>query len=155
MSKTNDMTIKYRISCDNNDIDTEKVYSFISDSYWAKGLPRPVFDKAINNSLCFSVIQASGTNVGVQVGFARMITDKAIFAYLADVFILPDHRGQGLSKQLIKFIKEHHELQGLRRVVLATADAHQLYRQFDFTPLHNPEYFMEVWQPKVYQNNLD
>jgi len=152
MSTTNDMTIKYRISCDNNDIDTEKVYSFISDSYWAKGLPRPVFDKAINNSLCFSVIQASGTNVGVQVGFARMITDRATFAYLADVYIDESVRGQGLSKALMQSIMAHEELQGLRRIMLATKDAHGLYEQFGFVKLIDIDIFMQLWNPAVYKN---
>ncbi len=152
MLTTNDMTMKYRISCDNNDIDIEKVYTFISESYWAKGLPRQVFNKAINNSLCFSVLEESDGNVDVQVGFARMITDRATFAYLADVYIDESVRGQGLSKALMQSIMDHNELQGLRRIMLATKDAHGLYEQFGFVKLIDIDIFMQLWNPAVYEN---
>jgi len=145
------MNNNYYLSDDKSLLNIDVVFKFLTNCYWSKGVPLTTLKKAIENSLCFGVYTAEHQ----QIGFARMITDKATFAYLADVFILPEHRGQGLSKKLITFIKEHDELQGLRRVVLATADAHQLYQQFDFTPLHNPEYFMEVWQPGVYQKNID
>ncbi|SHO54601.1 acetyltransferase [Vibrio quintilis] len=102
--------------------------------------------KAIANSLCFGVYKDSGE----QVGFARMITDKATFAYLSDVFISETHRGAGLSKWLIHEIVSHPELQGLRRIVLATSDAHGLYEQYGFKPIANPEIFMQIWQPDVY-----
>jgi len=148
---SNDMTMKYRISCDNNEIDTEKVYTFLSESYWAKGLPRDVFDKAINNSLCFSVLETSDVD-DVQVGFARMITDRATFAYLADVYIDESARGQGLSKVLMQSIMAHEELQGLRRIMLATKDAHGLYEQFGFVKLIDIDIFMQLWNPAVYEN---
>ncbi len=149
---SNDMTMKYRISCDNNEIDTEKVYTFLSESYWAKGLPRDVFDKAINNSLCFSVLETSDVDDDVQVGFARMITDRATFAYLADVYIDESARGQGLSKVLMQSIMAHEELQGLRRIMLATKDAHGLYEQFGFVKLIDIDIFMQLWNPAVYEN---
>jgi len=140
------MNNNYYLSDDKNLLDIDIIYNFLSNCYWSKNVPLATVKKAIENSLCFGVY----TTEHQQVGFARMITDKATFAYLADVFILPEFRGQGLSKQLISYIKEHDELQGLRRIVLATADAHQLYQQYEFTSLNNPEYFMEIWQPNVY-----
>ena len=84
------------------------------------------------------------------IGFARMITDKASFAYLADVFIVESHRGLGLCKMLMTFITEYQSLQGLRRILLAISDAHELYKEFDFTPLSNPHFFMEKWLPDIY-----
>jgi N-acetylglutamate synthase-like GNAT family acetyltransferase len=152
MSDSNDMTVKYRISCDNKDIDTNKVYTFLSESYWAKGLPRTVFEKAINHSLCFSVLKSTNLQNEVQIGFARMITDRATFAYLADVFILESERGQGLSKALMQTIMAHEDLQGLRRMMLATKDAHGLYEQFGFTKLIDIDIFMQLWNPAVYEN---
>lgn len=152
MNESNDMTIKYRISCDNNDIDRATVYTFLSESYWAKGLPKAVFEKAIKHSLCFSVLQTSHLQGDVQVGFARMITDRATFAYLADVFILESVRGQGLSKALMQTIMAHDDLQGLRRMMLATKDAHGLYEQFGFTKLIDIDIFMQLWNPAVYEN---
>tara|TARA_Y100000034_G_C6573392_1_gene248541 strand:- start:31 stop:429 length:399 start_codon:yes stop_codon:yes gene_type:complete len=123
------------------------IHQYISRSYWAKDIPQQTMIKAIENSLCFGVFKDSGE----QVGFARMITDKATFAYLADVFILENHRGKGLSKWLMDHIVEHPDLQGLRRMVLATRDAHGLYEQYGFTPLNSPSTFMELHQPDVYK----
>ena len=100
----------------------------------------------MENSLCFAVLDGEGK----LVGFARMITDKATFAYLADVFILESHRGHGLCKMLMTFITQYPSLQGLRRVLLATSDAHDLYKKFDFKPLSNPNLFMEKWVPDNY-----
>jgi GNAT superfamily N-acetyltransferase len=104
-------------------------------------------EKAIKNSLCFGVFTDSGN----QVAFARMVTDSATFAYLADVFVLKEHRGKGLSKLLMQVIIAHPELQGLRRMALATSDAHSLYEQFGFKALGSPESFMELHQPDVYK----
>lgn len=125
------------------------IHQYISRSYWAKDIPLSTMKKAIENSLCFGVFNGSDE----QVGFARMITDKATFAYLADVFILENHRGKGLSKWLMEHIVEHHDLQGLRRMILATRDAHGLYNQYGFTPLNSPNTFMELHQPDVYQQD--
>ncbi|WP_232475420.1 GNAT family N-acetyltransferase [Permianibacter aggregans] len=123
------------------------IHGYLSQSYWAKDIPLATLQRALQNSLCFGVF----TDSGEQVGFARMITDRATFAYLADVFILDAYRGKGLSKWLMQTLTEHPDLQGLRRSVLATRDAHGLYRQFGYTALNKPETFMECWQPDVYQ----
>ncbi|WP_286262853.1 GNAT family N-acetyltransferase [Thalassotalea atypica] len=141
--------MNYSISTNPSDFDFETIYKYLSNSYWAKDIPRTTLKKAIEHSLCFAVLADDNK----QVGFARLITDKATFAYLADVFIIEKHRGKGLSKQLIKAIIEHPELQGLRRMVLATKDAHGLYQQFGFKAIAQPEIFMEVWDPEVYQNS--
>ncbi len=140
------MVSGYKISSEKNDMDINVIHGYLTESYWAKGIPVVTMKKAISNSLCFGVFLASGE----QVGFARLVTDSATFAYLADVFILEPHQGKGLSKWLIKTIVEHPDLQGLRRIALATKDAHGLYQQFGFTPLTVPELFMEKHTPDVY-----
>jgi N-acetylglutamate synthase-like GNAT family acetyltransferase len=137
---------EFKISTDNNDLDLEVIYEFISHSYWAADIPKATLEKAISNSFCFGVYDASGH----QVGFARLITDKATFAYLADVFIIESQRGRGLSKWLVETIVTHPELQGLRRMILATRDAHGLYAQYGFKPVENPEVLMQIWQPNIY-----
>lgn len=136
---------QYQISTDRQRIDVAVVHAYLTQSYWSPGIPRKVVERAIENSLCFGVYL--GTQ---QIGFARIISDKATFAYLADVFILEPHRGKGLSKWLMEFITRHEELQGLRRFMLATKDAHGLYEQFGFTPLANPSRMMEKFNPNVY-----
>ncbi len=137
----------YKTSSDVNDMDLETIHGFVSHSYWAKDIPLKTMEKAINNSLCFGIFTESDE----QVAFARMITDSATFAYLADVFVLKEHRGKGLSKLLMQVIIAHPELQGLRRMALATSDAHSLYEQFGFKALGSPESFMELHQPDVYK----
>lgn len=141
------MVAGYYVSSDVTQLDIDVIHGFLSQSYWAKDIPLATMQRALDNSLCFGVYADSG----VQVGFARMITDRATFAYLSDVFIVPEHRGQGLSKLLMSEIVAHADLQGLRRMALATSDAHGLYQQFGFTPLNHPSSFMELWQPNVYQ----
>ena len=138
----------YKITTDKTFIDIKVVHEFIATSYWAKNIPLTVLQKAIENSLCFSVL-AQGNQ---QVGFARLITDKATFAYLADVFIVNEHRGKGLSKWLIETIVSHPETTGLRKMMLATSGAHGLYAQFGFLPIDNPEILMQIWQPNIYSN---
>lgn len=134
------------ISAERGDIDFELVYRFLhEDAYWCRGIPRAVLEKAIANSLCFSAFAD-----GRQIGFARVITDQASFAYLCDVFVLPQARGQGASKALLQAIDAHPDLQGLRRFLLATADAHGLYAQYGFAPLTRPERFMERYRPDAY-----
>ena len=140
------MVSGYSISSNPKEMDLSVIHGYLSSSYWAKGIPLQVMEKAVNNSLCFGVF----TNTGEQVAFARMITDYATSAYLADVFVLEKHRGKGISKWLVKTIIEYPDLQGLRRMLLATSDAHCLYQQFGFTPLNSPELFMELHQPDVY-----
>jgi len=127
-------------------LDENLIHRVLSQSYWAKGIPRAVVARSIRNSLCFVVLKGHE-----QVGFARVITDYATFAYLADVFILEEYRGGGLGRFLMQCIMQHPELQGLRRWTLATRDAHDLYAQFGFKPLANPDRFMELHNPDVYQ----
>ncbi|HCG5296640.1 TPA: GNAT family N-acetyltransferase [Vibrio parahaemolyticus] len=136
----------FKISTENDELDFEIIYQFISKSYWASGIPIDTLKKAISNSFCFGVFDHEGK----QVGFARLITDKATFAYLADVFIVETCRGIGLSKWLVETIVSHPELQGLRRIVLATRDAHGLYAQYGFQPIESPEMLMQIWQPNIY-----
>jgi len=135
----------YEITCDRTRFDIGAIHRFLSQTYWSPGIPRPVVERAIANSLCFAVFHGAQ-----QVGFARVITDKATFAYLADVYILPEHRGMGLSRRLLEQIIQHPDLQGLRRILLATRDAHALYAKFGFKPLANPDRIMEIHYPDVY-----
>jgi GNAT superfamily N-acetyltransferase len=138
--------MNFRISTDPAEIDFEIVHRFLhADAYWCKGIPRAVLEKAIAHSLCFSAFVDHR-----QVGFARVVTDRATFAYLCDVFVLPEARGQGTSKAMMKAIDAHPDLQGLRRFLLATADAHALYAQYGFVPLTRSERFMERYKPDVY-----
>jgi N-acetylglutamate synthase-like GNAT family acetyltransferase len=132
-------------------MDFDAIHHYLSRSYWAEKIPKNVMLKAIENSLCFGVLQREDNGNSKQVGFARLITDSATFAYLADVYVLEEHRSKGLSKQMMKKIVEHPQLQGLRRIMLATRDAHGLYEQFGFTPLADEKMFMQLWAPSVYQ----
>ena len=133
----------FQISTDKTLLDFELMYKYLNgDSYWAKGIPEERLKNAIENSICFGVYKQNK-----QVGLARVVTDKATFAYICDVFILPGQRGFGLSKWLMQTIITYPELQGLRRWSLATADAHGLYSQFGFTPLSRPENWMEKFNP--------
>ncbi|HEY6906975.1 MAG TPA: GNAT family N-acetyltransferase [Ignavibacteriaceae bacterium] len=127
------------ISTDKALLNTEVIYNFLNSSYWAQGRTLQVIKKSIRNSLCFGVFLD-----GQQIGFARVISDYATFAYLADVFILEEYRGNGFSKKLLKYILSHPDLQNMKRWMLATRDAHNLYRKFGFTQLKNPERFMEI-----------
>lgn len=142
----------YCISTDPARFDFEVIYDYLSASYWSAGIPRVTVHRGIRNSLCFGVLHHDPKSRSeAQVGFARIISDRASFAYLADVFILEPHRGKGLSKWLMECIISHPELQGLRRWMLATRDAQGLYAKFGFTPLHAPERFMQRWDPDVYK----
>lgn len=133
----------FQISTDQSLIDFETVYRYLHfESYWAKGISEEKLHTAIKNSLCFGIYKQS-----TQAGFARVVTDRSTFAYICDVFILPEFRGSGLSKWLIQTIVTHPELQGLRRWSLATADAHGLYSQFGFSPISRPDRWMEIFTP--------
>ena len=138
----------YEISDDKARLDTDLIHGFLKGSYWSPGVPRAIVERAIRESLCFG-----GYRGAEQVGFARVVTDKATFAYLGDVFILDAHRGQGLSKRLMAMIAAHPDLQGLRRFMLATKDAHGLYEQFGFRALGSPSTYMEILRPDVYQQH--
>ncbi len=129
---------EYLISTDKRLLDLSVIHGFLITSYWAKGIPFETVKKSIEHSLNFGVYKE-----GKQVGFARVITDYATYAYIGDVFILERYRGQGLSKWLMQVIAGHPELQGLRRWTLLTRDAHGLYRKTGFAELHNPERYME------------
>ena len=128
----------YRVSTDPSKLDLGVVHGYLTESYWAAGVPEEVVRRSVENSLCFGVYRDEE-----QVGFARVVTDRATFAYLADVFVLEAHRGQGLGKWLVEVILSHPDLQGLRRWMLATRDAHDLYRRYAFTELARPAIFME------------
>lgn len=137
---------EYEIDTDKRRLDIAGIHSFLScESYWARNRTLEQTLIAIENSLCFGLYKGRQ-----QVGFARVVTDKATFAYIGDVFVLEAHRGRGLSKWLMKTIVEQPDLQGLRRWVLATRDAHGLYRQFDFDELRFPERWMERTAPDAY-----
>jgi GNAT superfamily N-acetyltransferase len=135
----------YDISTDPSRLQLDAIHAYLARSDWSPGVPRAVVARAAANSLCFGVYQADA-----QVGFARVVTDKATFAYLADVYVLEEHRGRGLSKRLVATILAHPELQGLRRFLLATADAHGLYAQFGFKVVTAPERMMEIRHPDPY-----
>jgi len=148
MEKTEWIKDGYLVSTDKSKIDVETVHHFLSRSYWAENIPLDVVRKSIENSLCFGMYHEEKL-----VGFARAISDFATFAYLADVFILPEERGKGLSKWLIGIILEHPQLQGLRRFTLATRDAHSLYAQFGFSLFDKPERWMQKHDPVVYKRD--
>jgi GNAT superfamily N-acetyltransferase len=128
----------YEIDTDKRRLDIAGIHRFLSESYWAKNRTLEQTLTAIENSLCFGVYRGRE-----QVGFARVITDKATFAYIGDVFVLEAHRGKGLSKWIMQVIVEQPDLQNLRRWLLATRDAHGLYKQYDFDELRFPERWME------------
>jgi GNAT superfamily N-acetyltransferase len=139
----------FLISTDKKRIDVDVVYRFLTECYWAKGIPKETVARSIKHSLCFGVYKS-----GKQVGFARVITDFATYAYIGDVFVLEEYRGRGLSKRLMQCIMEHPDLQGLRRWSLVTRDAHGLYSQFGFTGLKSPERHMEIHDSNVYKRTV-
>lgn len=138
--------MEYRVSSELSEMDFDVIHGFISNSYWAQGMPAALLQKALSNSLCFGVFDKDNQ----QLAFARLITDKATFAYLADVFVLESHRGLGLSKMMMATIMEHPDLQGLRRIMLATRDAHGLYAQFGFGAVDHPETLMQIRLENAY-----
>ncbi len=134
------------ISTDDARLDLDVIHGYLSrSSYWAEGIPRELVARSLRHSLNFGLYEDAR-----QVGFARVVTDRATYAYLADVFVLESHRGHGLSKLLMEAVMNHPDLQGLRRFTLATKDAHGLYRQFGFQTLSAPERFMEIAHPGLY-----
>jgi len=135
------------VSCDRSKLDLNRIHAFLTRSYWSEGVSRETVERSIENSIPFGVLCG-----GEQVGFARVISDRASYAYLADVYIEEAYRGRGLSKLLMRAVMAHPELQGLRRWILGTRDAHGLYRQFGFTELQRPERWMEKAEPSLYQH---
>jgi GNAT superfamily N-acetyltransferase len=136
----------YTISTDPARLDFGMIHSFLRESYWSPGIPRSVVERAAQNSLCFGVYHDSK-----QVGYSRIISDYVTFAYLADVFILPEHRGRGLSKWMVATVKSHPSLQGIRRWLLFTADAHGLYAQFGFVADPAAAERLMTWRDPAYE----
>lgn len=136
----------YLVTTDASRLDIGYIHGFLTESYWARGIPRDIVARAIENSLPFGLFAGER-----QVGFARAITDRAWYAYIADVFVDDAHRGKGLGKLIMEAVTSHPDLQNLRRMMLGTADAHGLYRQFDFGDLSQPERWMERGDPAIYQ----
>ena len=128
----------FELSTDPARMDLDAIHAFISQSYWGQGRSKEVMVRAMHNAICFGVFRD-----GVQVAFARVITDKAVFAYLADVFVHPAWRGQGLSKWILEAVNAHPDLQEIKRFLLETRDAHGLYAQYGFTKPANPSIYME------------
>ncbi|MFD1437043.1 GNAT family N-acetyltransferase [Acinetobacter terrae] len=135
-----------RITDDKNEIDLDTVHQFLTTTYWSKDIPKEVVQKAIKHSLSVGLLLDDQL-----IGFGRAITDYATFAYLADIYVGAEFRGKGYSKIIIKALLDKSGSEELRRILLATADAHGLYRKFDFTNLAKPENFLEINRPKIYQ----
>jgi GNAT superfamily N-acetyltransferase len=140
---------EFTISTDRTRIDLDVVHGFLTTSYWAGGIPRDVVARSLDHSLNFSLFEGAR-----QIGFARVITDRATFAYLGDVFVLDEYRGRGLAGWMLEVIQAHPELQGLRRWVLLTRDAHALYARAGWAPLAAPDRYMERWFKGVYANKI-
>lgn len=130
------------ISTDQARLDIEMIHAFLQTSYWAQGRKRSVVERAIRNSLCFGVYLG-----GQQIAFARVVSDRAVFAYLMDVFVIPEYRGRGIAKALMRAVLDHADLQNLRVFLLGTHDAHGLYEQFGFRALTYPERWMSIQDP--------
>jgi GNAT superfamily N-acetyltransferase len=138
---------QFCISTDVDRLDIASIHHFLAnESYWSKDIPFIIVQKAVRNSLCFGMFKGEE-----QIGFARVVSDYVTFAFLADVYILKEYRGLGLSKWLLELILSHPDLQGLRRWMLATRDAHDLYGKYGFRPISHPERLMEIHQPNIYR----
>jgi GNAT superfamily N-acetyltransferase len=137
---------EFLISTDRARLNLDLIHGFLTNCYWAKGVSREVVERSIEHALCFGIYDGAAA----QVGFARVVSDLATFAYIGDVFVLESHRGRGLSKWLMECVVQHPALQNLRRWILLTRDAHGLYSQFGFTPVKAPERYMELHRPNVY-----
>jgi GNAT superfamily N-acetyltransferase len=135
----------YRITTDPQEIDRAAAHAYLSRSYWAEGVPQEIVDRSIDNSMAFAVFEGKK-----QVGFARVTTDRATFAYVADVYVLEEYRGRGLALWLMETILAHPDLQGLRRWLLTTRDAHDLYKKVGFVPAARTQRFMEIDRPGLY-----
>ena len=144
---------EFLISTDRSRLDLNVIHGFLTNCYWAKGIPLEVVARSIEHSLCFGIYHETGATFR-QVGFARVISDFATIAYLGDVFVIESYRGRGLSKWMMQCIMQHPEVQGLRRWILLTRDAHGLYSQLGFTALKSAESYMELHYPDVYMNPL-
>jgi ribosomal protein S18 acetylase RimI-like enzyme len=137
---------RYEIATEPARVDLDAVHAYLTRSYWAEGISKEILAKAVRGSLCFSLFDR-----GAQVGFARVVTDRATFAYLCDVYVLEEHRGQGLGKWLVEELMSHPDLQVLRRFVLVTRDAQRLYQQFSFETPERSGHYMEIFRPDIYK----
>jgi GNAT superfamily N-acetyltransferase len=147
MSSTEPSLGDYEISSDNTRLDIDAIHDYLTRSYWSPGIPREIVERAARNSLCFGVYMRS---TGAQVGFTRVVTDHATFAYLCDVYVLDQHQGHGLGKAMMRAALAHPALSGARRVMLATRDAHGLYRQNGFVETTGNTNLMEIVRPDIY-----
>jgi ribosomal protein S18 acetylase RimI-like enzyme len=137
----------FSVSTDPGRLDVHAIHAFLVTSYWAEGIPREILERALRNSLCFGLYEGER-----QIGLARVVTDKATYAYLCDVYVLPELRGRGLGTWMMECVLAHPDLQGLRRFSLVTRDAHELYRPFGFTEIASPGRHMEIVRPGIYKN---
>ncbi len=140
----------YAVSTDKDRLDLAMVHGFLTTAYWSPGIPRDLIERAIDHSVIFGLYEAQR-----QIGFARVVTDRATFAYVCDVFVLETFRGRGLGTWLMEAVMAHPDLQGLRRWILATRDAHGLYRKIGFTELSQPDRLMERVVPDIYRRGTD
>jgi ribosomal protein S18 acetylase RimI-like enzyme len=140
---------EFTITSDHAAVDVDAVHAYLRTSYWAEDIPRDLLARAIANSIPFSVLHGAQ-----HVGFARVVTDRATFAYLADVYVLEAYRGRGLARRLMDAVMAHPDLQGLRRFSLITRDAEGLYRRFGFAPLAAPARHLEIVRPGMYRQDL-
>ena len=136
---------KYRLSDDRAELDLDVIHGFLSQTYWSPNIPRETVERAIDGSHVVGAYDDQD-----QIGFARVITDHATFAYLADVFVLPGHRGKGIATAMVRHLQDHPALQGLRRWLLVTRDAQPVYARLGWTRITGPERFMERHDPDVY-----
>lgn len=139
----------YRFSTDCSEMNLDIIHQFLSNSYWSKGISKEVVEKSLRHSLCFAAFVGES-----QVGFGRFITDRATFAYLADVFVVDEHQGQGIGKRMMADAFALSDVQGLRRMMLATSTAHTLYEQYGFSLVQSPETLMEKFIPDIYSQQL-
>jgi len=144
---------QFTVSCDPDKLDIAAVHDFLTRSYWSEGIPRDLVERAVEHSLCFGLFDGA-----MQIGFARVISDRATYAYLCDVYVLEQYRGKGLGTWLMSCVIKHPDLQGLRRFSLLTRDAHGLYQKFGFAPAKNPsrhlDRYMEIHVDDIYKKLL-
>jgi len=141
---------RFLISTDQSRLDLNAIHAFLTRSYWSEGISRGRVARAVSESLAFGLFDAAH-----QIGFARVISDRATFAYLCDVYVLEEYRGRGLGKWLIEVVQSHPDLQGLRRFVLVTRDAHSLYRRHGVQALVNSDGYLEIFRPDVYRSKTE
>ena len=147
MSSTETLPGGYEICSDTSRLDVDAIHAYLTRSYWSPGIPRDIVERALRHSLNIGVYAPDGA----QVGLSRVVTDFATFAYLCDVYVLEEHRGRGLSKAMMSVVMAHPALAGARRAMLATRDAHGLYRQFGFEDVGADGVLMQVVRPDIYQ----